>query len=154
MSSCHRLFFFFQQYGNSCTLNQLHRITQQCWQLQWKKIQLPVLSHILFLLDYGKTWPKMEPSSKVDVLPYFPITLNFFFQIFWKLFLIYSWGTYFSQNCFEIKKKFSEIHIVCRLCFLNVSLSIKLPQDLSKSLWKIKFWNIFLSKMPIENQKY
>ncbi len=32
-----------------------------------KKIQLPVLSHTLFLLDYRKTWPKMEPWPKVDV---------------------------------------------------------------------------------------
>ncbi len=35
-----------------------------------KKIQLPVLSYSLFLLDYRKTWPKMEPWPKVDVLPY------------------------------------------------------------------------------------
>ncbi len=28
-----------------------------------------VLSHTLFLLDYRKTWPKMEPWPKVDVLP-------------------------------------------------------------------------------------
>ncbi len=35
-----------------------------------KKIQLPVLSHTLFLLDYRKTWAKIEPWPKVDVLPY------------------------------------------------------------------------------------
>ncbi len=35
-----------------------------------KKIQLLVVSHKLFLLHYRKTWPKMEPWPKVDVLPY------------------------------------------------------------------------------------
>ncbi len=35
-----------------------------------EKIELHVLSHTLFLLDYRKTWPKMEPWPKVDVLPY------------------------------------------------------------------------------------
>ncbi len=34
-----------------------------------KKIQLPILSHTLFLLDYRKTWPKMEAWQKVNVLP-------------------------------------------------------------------------------------
>ncbi len=34
-----------------------------------KKIQLPILSHTLFLLEYRKTWIKMEPWPKVDVLP-------------------------------------------------------------------------------------
>ncbi len=33
-----------------------------------KKIQLPLLLHVLFLLDYQKTWPKMEPWPKVEVL--------------------------------------------------------------------------------------
>ncbi len=42
-----------------------------------EKNQLPVLSHTLFLLDYRKTWPKMEPWPKVDFLPYLPdITRN------------------------------------------------------------------------------
>ncbi len=51
----------FHQYGQQCTLNELHHITQQFWQRQWKKIQLPVLLHTLLLLDYWKTWAKMEP---------------------------------------------------------------------------------------------
>ncbi len=59
-----------------------------------KKILLPVLSHTLFLLDYRKTWPKMEPWPKVDVLPYFlfqnlhSILVTFFVRLLKSLLII------------------------------------------------------------------
>ncbi len=62
--------YFFSTVWQQCTLSQLHHIENSVDSFSEKKNQLPVLSHGLFLLDYHKTWPKMEAWSEVDFLPY------------------------------------------------------------------------------------
>ncbi len=70
VSCSHVTDYFFQQYGHMhIKPTASHHTTVLIASM--KKIQLPVLSHKLFLLDYRKTWTKMEPRPKVNVLPYF-----------------------------------------------------------------------------------